>query len=56
MQVMVVAGGYNGAVLSSTELLTPGATSWTMGESLPRALFGPASVNMGDYFLILGCT
>lgn len=53
-KVYVVAGG-NPGLLSSTELLTEGDTSWKSGESLPRVVsFVPASVQMDTYFLIIG--
>ena len=57
-QVLVVAGGYangNAGYLSSTEVLTSGATSWQYGGSLPRAFTHPASVNMESYILFIGC-
>ena len=49
-----MAGG-NPGLLSSTELLTEGDVSWKSGESLPRVVsFVPASVQMDNYFLIIG--
>ena len=37
---IIVAGGWNGEGLSSTELLEPGSTIWKNGPELPRALQG----------------
>ena len=37
---VVVAGGWNGASLSSIEVLEPGSTTWKLGPELPKALHG----------------
>eukprot|EP00091_Calanus_sinicus_P022090 TRINITY_DN6850_c0_g1_i1.p1 TRINITY_DN6850_c0_g1~~TRINITY_DN6850_c0_g1_i1.p1 ORF type:complete len:140 (-),score=27.18 TRINITY_DN6850_c0_g1_i1:40-459(-) len=53
-KVLVVAGGRGNDYPYSTELLLPGATAWSTGESLPRPLFYPASSNIDGYLLLIG--
>ena len=57
---MVVAGGkgWTGTdeyLLSSTELLTSGAKSWTTGGPLPRTIAYLTTANMGSYIISIGC-
>ena len=50
----MVAGGYNGGYLSSTEILMKGGHSWVTVQALPRKLYAPASVSLTDSVLLLG--
>ena len=49
----MVAEGYDGShYLASTELLRPGASSWTAAASLPYAAFGLGSASLtGSLYL-----
>ena len=42
LQILLVTGGWNDGYkdLSSTEILSPGASRWTWAASLPRAVYG----------------
>ena len=40
LQILLVTGGWNDGPLSSTEILTPGASRWRWAASLPRAVGG----------------
>ena len=40
LQILLVTGGYGDKILSSTEILTPGASKWTQAASLPMAVGG----------------
>ena len=35
LQTLIVAGGWHGSRLSSTEILRPGASAWSFAASLP---------------------
>ena len=52
VQTLIVAGGWNGSRLDTTELLRPGASSWTTAASLPYAAFGLGSASLtGSLYL-----
>eukprot|EP00091_Calanus_sinicus_P015084 TRINITY_DN32985_c0_g1_i1.p1 TRINITY_DN32985_c0_g1~~TRINITY_DN32985_c0_g1_i1.p1 ORF type:complete len:197 (-),score=47.87 TRINITY_DN32985_c0_g1_i1:89-598(-) len=52
--VQVVAGGYDGGLLSSTEWLVDGSDHWTVGHPLPRALYDMAFVSTDTSLFIMG--
>ena len=55
LQVFVVAGGYNGRYLDSTELFYEGGESWVTGQAaLPRTLGYAASVSLANSVLLIG--
>ena len=54
LQVYVVAGGYDGGYISSTETLSEGSTTWSYGATLPRALHNLASVSAGNNIYLIG--
>ena len=51
-----MAGGWAGSALDSTEVLIPGAESWTAAAALPLPLSGPRMANfeIADLFLVGG--
>ena len=53
---VVVAGGWNGKDLSSTEILEPGSSNWKFGPDLPGALQGGSIVEdtSGKRILYIG--
>ena len=54
-QVLIVAGGYNGNELSSTEILNlDSVDQWSNGPNLPIGLREGSSVPFKDTFLIIG--
>ena len=54
-QVLIVAGGdLNLGVLSSTERMAIGAAAWTIVNALPRALYGMASLTVGNLVYLTG--
>ena len=54
IQVLIVAGGRQGEVLSSTERMAIGAAAWTTVNALPRALHGMASLTVGNLVYLTG--
>ena len=50
----MVAGGWDGSYLASTELLRPGASSWTTAASLPYTVFGLRSASLAGSLYISG--
>ena len=55
LQTLVVAGGWSGSrYLSSTELLSPGDSSWTTAASLPYAAWGLRSASLAGSLYISG--
>ena len=55
IQVLIVAGGRrNFENLSSTERMAIGAAAWTTVNSLPRALYGMASLKVGNLVYLTG--
>ena len=56
-QVLIVAGGYDGSSLNSTELMTykPGSEmKWRQAGPLPRSMYGVRMVNLNKYIYLLG--
>ena len=51
---VVVAGGYEVGLQSSTEIYTVEEDIWRKGKPLPKAMIWSASLPYGDSFLILG--
>lgn len=55
IQVLIVAGGeVYGEALSSTERMAIGAAAWTTVNALPRALYGMASLTVGNLVYLTG--
>ena len=54
VQVLLVAGGYHDAYLSSTEVLTVDSPAWTMVTPLPRAVRGVGGISLDNTVYITG--
>ena len=54
VQTLIVAGGYNGRYLDTTELLRPGASAWQFAAALPRKMYGLSGANIGGSFYVTG--
>jgi len=53
-KIMVVAGGYDGYRISSTETFKMGSSSWTFGEALPWAIDRLSSLSLESEILLFG--
>jgi len=51
---LIVAGGYNGRPLDTTELLRPGASAWQFAAALPHKMYGLSGANIGGSFYVTG--
>ena len=54
MQTLIVAGGYEGGYLDTTELLRPGASAWQFAAALPRKMSTLRGANIGSSFYLTG--
>ena len=54
VQTLIVAGGYNGRRLDTTELLRPGASAWQFAAALPHKMYGLRGANIGGSFYLTG--
>ena len=56
LQVLLVTGGIFGVneATSSTEVYVEGASAWTQGPELPRALLGLRGVSVNNEVLMIG--
>ena len=50
----MVAGGYKGGYLSTTELLYPGASAWVFGKNLYSPLAFVTTVSLETSVLLIG--
>jgi len=55
-QVLIVAGGYDGRMITSTELLIGSSSDWVFSKPLPRPLFMMGSVTMDSVVYFTGGT
>ena len=53
-QTMLVTGGNEGALLSSTELLVESASAWVNTGELPSPVYGPRGANIDNRVLMTG--
>ena len=55
-KVLLVAGGYGRSsnVLSSTEVLTPGSSTWSLSTPLPRQVYGLRCATTGGLLYATG--
>ena len=56
VQTLIVAGGYGGGYLDTTELLRPGASAWQFAAALPHKMWGLRGANIGGSFYLTGGT
>ena len=50
-ELVVTGGGFN---ITTTEIYNFASNTWRYGPSLPHHITGPASVQFGDSFLVVG--
>lgn len=53
-KALLVAGGYNGEQLSTTEIYLPSTNEWTTGGNLPRVMYGLRAGHLNQQAVVTG--